>query len=91
MEFRQWNDRALDHATAHEGAVTAVLPTEDGNHWITAGTDSRIRLWDSHNLRCAARDLGEGMICSVPGMSFCQRVYAEIFLQEPSDQLSAVN
>jgi len=38
-------------STAHEGSVTAVLPTQDGLHWMTAGTDSRVRLWDSQTLR----------------------------------------
>ena len=41
----------LNNATAHEGSVTAVLPTPDGLHWVTAGTDSRVRLWDSLTFR----------------------------------------
>ncbi len=32
---------------AHQGAVTAVVPTPDGLHLLTAGTDSRLRLWDA--------------------------------------------
>eukprot|EP00879_Flechtneria_rotunda_P012726 GHRR01013289.1.p1 GENE.GHRR01013289.1~~GHRR01013289.1.p1 ORF type:complete len:287 (+),score=75.38 GHRR01013289.1:746-1606(+) len=33
---------------AHEGAVTGILATSDGLHLVTAGGDSRARLWDSH-------------------------------------------
>ncbi|KAK9817228.1 hypothetical protein WJX72_011350 [[Myrmecia] bisecta] len=33
--------------TAHDGYVTAVLPTPDGLYWLSAGTDSRVRLWDT--------------------------------------------
>ncbi|KAL3160881.1 hypothetical protein ABBQ38_009274 [Trebouxia sp. C0009 RCD-2024] len=37
-------------ATAHDGRVTGILPTPDGLHWLTAGTDNRLRLWDAqHN------------------------------------------
>ncbi|EIE20903.1 WD40 repeat-like protein [Coccomyxa subellipsoidea C-169] len=42
--------RPAQHRTAHDGAVTAVVPTPDGMHCLTAGTDSRLRLWDlQHN------------------------------------------
>lgn len=35
---------------AHSGRVTGILPTPDGLHWLTAGTDNRLRLWDTqHN------------------------------------------
>ena len=34
------------HVVTHEGAVTAILPTPDGLFWVTAGSDSRVRLWD---------------------------------------------
>ena len=34
-------------ATAHDGSVTAVLPTPDGMYWLSAGTDSRVHLWDT--------------------------------------------
>lgn len=37
-------------AVAHDGRVTGILPTPDGLHWLTAGTDNRLRLWDTrHN------------------------------------------
>lgn len=37
-------------AVAHLGRVTGILPTPDGLHWLTAGTDNRLRLWDAqHN------------------------------------------
>lgn len=37
-------------AVAHDGRVTGILPTPDGLHWLTAGTDNRLRLWDArHN------------------------------------------
>ena len=39
-------NRPAQHRQAHEGAVTAVVPTPDGLYCLTAGTDSRIRLWD---------------------------------------------
>ncbi|KAK9909422.1 hypothetical protein WJX75_002005 [Coccomyxa subellipsoidea] len=42
--------RPAQHRTAHDGAVTAVVPTPDGMHCLTSGTDSRMRLWDlQHN------------------------------------------
>lgn len=39
--------------TAHDGSVTAVAQTPDGLHWVTAGNDSRVRLWDARRCRCA--------------------------------------
>ena len=39
------------HATAHDGSVTAVLQTPDGHSWLTAGNDSRVRLWDARHCR----------------------------------------
>lgn len=37
-------------AVAHSGRVTGILPTPDGLHWLTAGTDNKLRLWDAqHN------------------------------------------
>lgn len=37
-------------AVAHNGRVTGILPTPDGLHWLTAGTDNKLRLWDAqHN------------------------------------------
>ncbi|KAK9822022.1 hypothetical protein WJX74_001472 [Apatococcus lobatus] len=38
-------------AAAHEGSVTAIQPTTDGRHLLTAGTDSRLRLWDTCDYR----------------------------------------
>ncbi|KAM7266480.1 hypothetical protein ACFE04_004377 [Oxalis oulophora] len=35
-----------DRATAHYGAVTGLKTTEDGMYLLSAGSDSRIRLWD---------------------------------------------
>ncbi|CAL5204795.1 unnamed protein product [Lathyrus oleraceus] len=35
-----------DRATAHYGAVTGLKVTEDGMHLLSAGSDSRLRLWD---------------------------------------------
>lgn len=36
-------------AIAHDGRVTGILPTPDGLHWLTAGTDNRLRLWDAQH------------------------------------------
>ncbi len=44
-------NRPAQHRQAHEGAVTAVVPTPDGLYLLTAGTDSRIRLWNLHDNR----------------------------------------
>ncbi|GMH38513.1 hypothetical protein BSKO_06397 [Bryopsis sp. KO-2023] len=35
--------------TGHDGHVTAVKPTPNGLCWISAATDSRVRLWDAVN------------------------------------------
>lgn len=35
-----------DHATAHYGAVTGLKLTEDGMYLLSAGSDSRLKLWD---------------------------------------------
>ncbi|XP_057974174.1 WD repeat-containing protein ATCSA-1-like [Malania oleifera] len=35
-----------DRATAHYGAVTGLRVTEDGMYLLSAGSDSRLRLWD---------------------------------------------
>ncbi|XP_050264819.1 WD repeat-containing protein ATCSA-1-like [Quercus robur] len=37
---------SLDRATAHYGAVTGLKATEDGMYLLSAGSDSRLRLWD---------------------------------------------
>lgn len=34
-------------AVAHDGAVTGLLQTPDGRHWVSAGTDNAARLWDT--------------------------------------------
>ncbi|KFK44662.1 hypothetical protein AALP_AA1G287500 [Arabis alpina] len=36
----------LDRATAHYGVVTGLKATNDGMYLLSAGSDSRIRLWD---------------------------------------------
>nr|GEW94751.1 DNA excision repair protein ERCC-8-like [Tanacetum cinerariifolium] len=35
-----------DRATAHYGVVTGLKATEDGMYLLSAGSDSRLRLWD---------------------------------------------
>lgn len=35
-----------DRATAHYGTVTGLKTTEDGMYLLSAGSDSRLRLWD---------------------------------------------
>lgn len=58
---------------AHSGAVSCVMPTPDGLYWLTAGTDSSLRLWDAmhwhnrlvnysqtHNHAIRARQLAVG-------------------------------
>lgn len=35
-----------DRATAHYGAVTGLKVSEDGTYLLSAGSDSRLRLWD---------------------------------------------
>ena len=35
------------HARAHNGAVTGVRWTSNGSHIVTAGQDSRIKVWDA--------------------------------------------
>ncbi|XP_065846893.1 WD repeat-containing protein ATCSA-1-like [Euphorbia lathyris] len=35
-----------DRATAHYGAITGLKITEDGMYLLSAGSDSRMRLWD---------------------------------------------
>ncbi|KAL3684556.1 hypothetical protein R1sor_002578 [Riccia sorocarpa] len=37
---------AQNYATAHNGAVKALLPTNDGHFLVSAGADSRVKLWD---------------------------------------------
>lgn len=39
--------REEDVVQSHQGAVTAICPTPDGLHWLSAGTDDRLRLWDA--------------------------------------------
>ena len=75
-------------ARAHQGAVTCVMPTADGLFWLTAGTDSRLRLWDemywhrrisgcadTHNSAIRARQLAttqDGSIVFHPSGSIVQ-------------------
>ena len=51
------NARTPKLSVAHEGSVTAVLPTTDGRHLLTAGTDSRLRLWDTSDYRCVSNTI----------------------------------
>lgn len=37
---------ASDQSTAHYGSVTSLQTSADGLHLFSAGTDSRVRLWD---------------------------------------------
>ncbi|XP_033137138.1 WD repeat-containing protein ATCSA-1 [Brassica rapa] len=39
----------LDRATAHYGVVTGFKATNDGMYLLSAGSDSRIRLWDTQS------------------------------------------
>lgn len=54
-QFGSGEDARPDHQPhvrgAHDGHVTAVKPTPDGLCWITAATDSRVRLWDALTYR----------------------------------------
>jgi hypothetical protein len=38
-------------ATAHDGRVTALLPMPNGLSWLSAATDSRVRLWSVPHFR----------------------------------------
>lgn len=40
----------LDSRKAHNGAVTCILPTQDGLHLLTAGNDDRMQLWNATHL-----------------------------------------
>jgi hypothetical protein len=39
--------RHQSSARAHDGAVTGLLAAAGGLHYLSAGTDSRVRLWDA--------------------------------------------
>jgi len=41
---------------AHDGAITGLTPTPDGLHWVSAGTDGAVRVWESSE----GRDGGPG-------------------------------
>jgi hypothetical protein len=34
-------------------AAAGVAPTPDGLHWLSAGTDDKVRLWDAASHRCS--------------------------------------
>jgi WD40 repeat protein len=36
-------------STAHDSAVTGVVATHDGRHWLSAGADNVVRRWDSQS------------------------------------------
>ena len=59
--------------TAHDGSVTAVAQTPDGLHWVTAGNDSRVRLWDARRCRCAPSSCFRG-----PGGSAVTRYWLPV-------------
>lgn len=42
----------LHSKRAHEGSVTGIAASSDGLSYATAGTDSRVRLWDADTYRC---------------------------------------
>ncbi|KAI3438903.1 hypothetical protein D9Q98_001318 [Chlorella vulgaris] len=44
-------ERVTKYATAHAGSITGVAPTPDGLHWLSAGTDDKVRLWDAASHR----------------------------------------
>jgi WD40 repeat protein len=37
------------HATAHDSAVTGLVATHDGEHWLSAGADNAVRRWDARS------------------------------------------
>ncbi|KAK9791163.1 hypothetical protein WJX73_000510 [Symbiochloris irregularis] len=45
------NSQPLPSVCAHDGSVTSILPSPNGLLWLTAGTDGRVRQWDSYNHR----------------------------------------
>ncbi|CAD7702734.1 unnamed protein product [Ostreobium quekettii] len=40
-------NQTATNVTAHDGAITGVVPTPNGLHWLSAATDSRMRIWDA--------------------------------------------
>lgn len=50
-ESAEPRDRRSSAAVAHDGRVTAVQASPDGLYWLTAATDSRVRLWESATFR----------------------------------------
>ncbi len=46
---------------AHGGAVTGLCTTPDGSHWVTGGTDNRVRLWDGDEYRYEKGGYGGGV------------------------------
>lgn len=43
--------RSTRFPSAHAGVVTGLCSTPDGSHWVTGGTDNRVRLWDGIDRR----------------------------------------
>jgi WD40 repeat protein len=49
-------DSSATAARAHDGAVTGLLQTPDGRHWVSAGADNAARVWDVRSWRnCLVR------------------------------------
>lgn len=58
----------LDRATAHYGAVTGLKATNDGMYLLSAGSDSRIRLWDIESGRNTLVNFETGRIQTNKGI-----------------------
>jgi WD40 repeat protein len=44
------------YSQAHRGAVTGLAQTADGRHWVSAGNDNTVRLWNARSHRnCLVR------------------------------------
>ena len=76
-------------AAAHDGRVTAVQATPDGLHWLTAATDSRIRLWAVGEFRWDTPPLISPAHCKAAKLSLCMvRGLLSPGTQEHARQLS---
>ena len=71
-------NRPAQHRQAHEGAVTAVVPTPDGLYCVTAGTDSRIRLWDLQDNRLVCCTF-TGRLCKGEALSEAVNALCAVF------------